>query len=89
MWKNGTIGKEIVSQSTNDYELKGYVSPTFYNAGNTPVRIMITTLQPGEQIALNFVGLLIETTIPIQFLPGTDPNPHDELHVYWGVIKPC
>lgn len=79
----GTVGRDQVSQSTENYDLKGMIQPNFINEGNTPVRIMQSTIQPGGQMPFNFPNHVLSGKISIQFLSEGVEKAINLVNVYW------
>lgn len=68
----GRLGTKIVDITNNSYELDGMIGPTFYNIGETTVKINQLDVLPGESYPVELPNMVNVGTINIQFLdePG-------------------
>jgi len=74
---------QIKEDKTEHFD--GVIKPSFYNAGNVPVKVDGFPINPGVLIHWDYPFVFVNKTVKIQFIP--DPNitdPKQLLYISWG-----
>jgi hypothetical protein len=65
-----------------DFSVDGYMSPTFYNIGNTPASVHGVVIEPGNFLKMEFPHIALQGSIEIRFITDdvTTPQKHVIVH---------
>jgi hypothetical protein len=78
----GNLKNQLITKSSTAFSLKGKISPTFQNEGETFVIVDGRKLLPGESYSANLPFMVCQNSISITF--EKDPSKSNILYVGYG-----
>lgn len=79
MFINGKLVNTVLTDSHNDFPLKGMINPTFQNTGEASVLIDGREIKTGESYAINAPNVILTNNVSIIF--ENDPAKTKVVHV--------
>ncbi|WNM19275.1 hypothetical protein [Flavobacterium capsici] len=81
----GDMVNELVTNSINNFSMKGKCNPTFQNQGTQNVYVNGMLLEPGDSFPVNVPGVVLQNEIKITF--GNDSTKQNILYIGYVTLN--